>query len=262
MDVGIVNGDGPIFPLPQPNASAAETALINSPACPAHNPALASHLSVGAIQTEVPIDPFTLERTLYVVNKAKPKDNQTMPDPHQREVAVFEAALELAREHRASYLEHTCADDVTLRQRVQSLLATHESDEDLLASGQVANMELLAARAPRSDQPGDRLAGYKLLQQIGEGGCGVVYMAEQDTPIRRRVALKIIKLGMDTKQVIARFEAERQALALMDHPNIARVFDAGATETGRPFFVMELVRGVPITEYCDTNRLATQQRLG
>src|SRR4029077_16607278 len=98
-------------------------------------------------------------------------------------------------------------------------------------------------------------------QQIGEGGCGVVYMAEQQEPVRRRVALKVIKLGMDTKQVIARFEAERQALALMDHPNIAKVFDAGATEAGRPYFVMELVKGIPITRYCDENNLSTATRL-
>ncbi len=114
---------------------------------------------------------------------------------------------------------------------------------------------------PLSEKAGDRIGPYKLLQQIGEGGCGVVYMAEQEQPVRRRVALKVIKLGMDTKSVIARFEAERQALALMDHPNIARVLDAGATETGRPFFVMELVRGIKITEYCDQNKLAVRERL-
>ena len=108
---------------------------------------------------------------------------------------------------------------------------------------------------------GDRIGRYKLLQKIGEGGCGVVYMAEQEEPVRRRVALKVIKLGMDTKQVIARFEAERQALAMMDHPNIAKVLDAGATETGRPYFVMELVRGIKITEYCDQNKLSTRERL-
>src|SRR2546421_11299929 len=103
---------------------------------------------------------------------------------------------------------------------------------------------------------------YKLLQPIGEGGLGSVWMAEQPEPVKRRVALKIIKLGMDTRQVIARFEAERQALAVMDHPNIAKVLDAGATETGRPYFVMELVRGVPITRYCDENNLPTVERLG
>ena len=114
---------------------------------------------------------------------------------------------------------------------------------------------------PATEQPGDRIGRYKLLQEIGEGGCGVVYMAEQEEPVRRRVALKVIKLGMDTKSVIARFEAERQALALMDHPNIARVLDAGSTDNGRPFFVMELVRGVRITQYCDQNKLATPERL-
>src|SRR5204863_3363678 len=111
------------------------------------------------------------------------------------------------------------------------------------------------------EKAGDKIGRYKLLQKIGEGGCGIVYMAEQEEPVRRRVALKIIKLGMDTRQVIARFEAERQALAMMEHPNIARVFDAGATETGRPYFVMELVRGIPITDYCDQNKLSTKERL-
>jgi len=115
--------------------------------------------------------------------------------------------------------------------------------------------------APLTEKAGDRIGRYKLLQEIGEGGMGSVWMAEQEVPVRRRVALKVVKLGMDTKQVIARFEAERQALALMDHPNIAKVLDAGATDTGRPFFVMELVRGVPITEYCDQNNLSPQQRL-
>ncbi|HMJ66023.1 MAG TPA: protein kinase [Candidatus Binatia bacterium] len=114
---------------------------------------------------------------------------------------------------------------------------------------------------PVIEKPGDRIGRYKILQQIGEGGCGVVYMAEQEQPVRRRVALKVIKLGMDTKSVIARFEAERQALALMDHPNIAKVLDAGATEAGRPFFIMELVRGVRITDYCDEARLPTRERL-
>src|ERR1041385_6328309 len=110
-------------------------------------------------------------------------------------------------------------------------------------------------------QPGERIGRYKLLQKLGEGGCGVVYMAEQEEPVRRRVALKVIKLGMDTKQVIARFEAERQALAMMDHANIAKVLDAGATDTGRPYFVMELVRGIKITQYCDENNLSTRERL-
>ena len=116
-------------------------------------------------------------------------------------------------------------------------------------------------RMPPSEKPGDRIGRYKLLQQIGEGGCGVVYMAEQEEPVRRRVALKVIKLGMDPKSVIGRFEAERQALAMMDHPSIAKVFDAGATEIARPYFVMELVRGMKITEYCDQAKLSTRARL-
>src|ERR1043166_41030 len=110
-------------------------------------------------------------------------------------------------------------------------------------------------------EPGERIGRYKLLEKIGEGGCGVVYMAEQEEPVRRRVAIKVIKAGMDTCEVIARFEAERQALALMDHPHIAKVFDGGATQTGRPYFVMELVRGLRITEYCDQKKLSTRQRL-
>ena len=117
------------------------------------------------------------------------------------------------------------------------------------------------APRPITEGPGTRIGPYKLREKIGEGGMGVVYLAEQEKPVRRRVALKIIKPGMDTEQVVARFEAERQALAIMDHPSIARVFDAGATETGRPYFVMELVKGVPITEYCDTVHLTPKERL-
>ncbi|NJR32284.1 MAG: protein kinase, partial [Chamaesiphon sp. CSU_1_12] len=108
---------------------------------------------------------------------------------------------------------------------------------------------------------GDRIGRYKLLQQIGEGGCGVVYMAEQTEPVRRKVAVKLIKTGMDSKSVLARFEAERQALAVMDHPNIAKVLDGGVTSDGRPYFVMELVKGIPLTEYCDTHKLPTRDRL-
>src|SRR5437016_6268293 len=115
--------------------------------------------------------------------------------------------------------------------------------------------------APAEQGPGTMIGRYKLLEKVGEGGFGTVYVAEQREPVKRRVALKIIKLGMDTKQVIARFEAERQALALMDHPNIAKVLEAGATDTGRPYFVMELVRGIRITDYCDQNNLSTRQRL-
>src|SRR5262249_31084452 len=124
----------------------------------------------------------------------------------------------------------------------------------------VATKDIATARRI-TEGPGTRIGLYKLLQPIGEGGMGIVYMAEQEQPIRRRVALKVIKAGMDTDQVVARFEAERQALALMDHPNIARVLDAGATESGRPYFVMELVNGIPITEYCDQAQLTPRERL-
>src|SRR5437660_793221 len=124
-----------------------------------------------------------------------------------------------------------------------------------------ATRQTVVLSIPITEKPGDRIGRYKLLQEIGEGGCGVVYMAEQEEPVRRRVALKVIKLGMDTRSVIARFEAERQALAMMDHPNIAKVLDAGATESGRPYFVMELVRGIKITEYCDEYNLSTKERL-
>src|SRR5881628_1818147 len=143
-------------------------------------------------------------------------------------------------------------------------LQSDETSAEEVAAGILPASEggILPPGPCMAEKPGDRIGHYKLLQQIGEGGCGVVFMAEQEAPIRRRVALKIIKPGMDTKSVIARFEAERQALALMDHPNIAKVFDAGATESGRPYFVMELVRGVKITEYCDQHSLTTVDRLG
>src|SRR5205823_1397169 len=158
-------------------------------------------------------------------------------------------------EERLRFLANACGKDAALLARVQALLRADESGESFLPEQPKATV------VPITEKPGDRIGRYKLLQQIGEGGCGVVYMAEQEKPIRRRVALKVIKMGMDTKEVIARFEAERQALAMMDHPNIAKVLDAGATETGRPYFVMELVRGIKITDYCDQNNLTTVQRL-
>jgi serine/threonine protein kinase/tetratricopeptide (TPR) repeat protein len=193
-----------------------------------------------------------------------------MREAFERELAVFSAARRLPPPERASYLDQTCAGDAALRRRVEELLQASEDAEGFLqepapgaqrtdspspASTLVPNV------AASGEKAGDRIGHYKLLQQIGEGGCGVVYMAEQEEPVRRQVALKVIKLGMDTKNVIARFEAERQALALMDHPNIAKVLDAGATETGRPYFVMELVRGIKITDYCDQNKLPTRERL-
>ena len=185
-----------------------------------------------------------------------------MSDADRSEEAVFEVALQLPTPERGAYLDQACAGDPRLRQRVEALLGALERAGGLLIEPAVVRSEATAVPSlPPTAKPGDRIGRYKLLQQIGEGGCGVVYMAEQQEPVRRRVALKVIKLGMDTKSVIARFEAERQALALMDHPNIAKVLDAGATDTGRPYFVMELVRGVRITEYCDENILPLPQRL-
>jgi serine/threonine protein kinase len=161
---------------------------------------------------------------------------------------------------RAAYVSEACAGDEKLRRRVEILLRAHAEPDDLLdpPPAKLGTVNYV----PLAESPGMVIGPYKLLQQIGEGGFGVVYMAEQTHPVRRMVALKIIKPGMDTAQVIARFESERQALALMDHPNIARVFDAGATDSGRPYFVMELVKGVPITEFCDRNLLPTDGRLG
>ena len=177
---------------------------------------------------------------------------------------LFNEALEREDEaERARFLDEACGTDAALREQVEKLLRAN-ADAGGFFSQPLKTPPAQSASpipSPLAEKPGDRIGRYKLLQQIGEGGCGVVYMAEQQETVRRRVALKVIKLGMDTKQVIARFEAERQALALMDHPNIARVLDAGATETGRPYFVMELVRGTKITDFCDKNQLSTEQRL-
>ncbi len=183
-----------------------------------------------------------------------------MKEPN-REETIFAAALALPPGERATCLDQACGGDAELRRRVEVLLSAHAASEFLEAPAAPVAMPTLRISPPLNEQAGDRIGRYKLLQQIGEGGCGIVYMAEQDEPVRRRVALKVIKLGMDTKQVIARFEAERQALALMDHPNIAKVLDAGAAENGRPYFVMELVRGIKITEYCDHNKLPNRERL-
>ncbi|QEG34780.1 serine/threonine-protein kinase [Bythopirellula goksoeyrii] len=173
---------------------------------------------------------------------------------------VFFCALDMGSEEElTAYLDEACKGDGPLRSRVQRLLDAKAKLGSFL-QGDAGDLVATVDR-PITEQPGDSIGSYKLLQQIGEGGMGVVYMAEQSEPIERRIALKIIKPGMDTRQVIARFEAEQQALAMMDHPNIAKVFDAGTTDTGRPYFVMELVKGVPITEYCDQHQLAPRERL-
>ncbi len=176
---------------------------------------------------------------------------------------IFHAALELSGSgEREAFIGAECRGDAAIEERVRRLLEVHQDATALLAeSPQSSPIVRELAPRPKPEQAGERIGPYKLLQQIGEGGFGVVWMAEQEQPVRRRVALKIIKLGMDTKDVVARFEQERQALAMMDHPNIAKVFDAGATDKGRPFFVMELVKGVPITKYCDQVSLPTADRL-
>ncbi|MCW5554801.1 MAG: serine/threonine protein kinase [Verrucomicrobiae bacterium] len=205
---------------------------------------------------------------------------------------IFLEALELPTpEARAAYLQGACGHDVTLRREVDKLLKEHYSDDSLLAGPALEGERVSEAGPPASESPAQVIGRYKLLEKIGEGGFGEVWMAEQREPVKRRVAVKIIKLGMDSRQIVARFEAERQALAMMDHPNIAKIFDAGTTEpslsgssgresaqtstdedqsrltsaatigVGRPYFVMELVRGIKITEYCDQNQLPTRERL-
>jgi len=179
-----------------------------------------------------------------------------MNEPRRRKAEeLFQRAMDSLPEQRSAYLDECCATDPGLRAEVDTLLANVEY-------GQFVSLRAVdLLDETDSELVGQQVGPYRLLEMIGEGGFGVVYLAQQERPVRRRIALKIIKLGMDTKQVIARFEAERQALAMMEHPNIATVFDAGATETGRPYFVMELVEGVAITEYCDQHRLSTRQRI-
>jgi hypothetical protein len=175
---------------------------------------------------------------------------------------VFLKLLELPPgDERQCFLQEACANDAALRVEVEALLdANAQAGNFLEAPPAFVNLEPAHDKL-LTERPGALIGRYKLLEQIGEGGFGVVFMAEQQEPVRRKVALKIIKLGMDTRQVIARFEAERQALALMDHRNIAKVLDAGATDSGRPFFVMELIKGLPITEYCDQSKLTVRERL-
>jgi len=174
---------------------------------------------------------------------------------------IFLDALEIQRpEARVAYLDDVCGQKTSLPARVDALLDSHQEDT-FLESAVIRARPAIVDEIPITEGPGARIGRYKLLQQIGEGGCGTVFMAEQEEPVRRRVALKVIKLGMDTKSVVARFEAERQALAMMDHSNIARVLDAGATDSGRPYFVMELVKGIPITRFCNEGNLTIRQRL-
>jgi serine/threonine protein kinase len=176
---------------------------------------------------------------------------------------IFSEAVELTSvAERAAYLDRVCGADPALRDRVEGLLGVHAQAGGFLESPAPApTVDKEPSGRPAPEPPGTTIGPYKLMEAIGEGGMGVVYVAEQTKPVRRKVALKVIKPGMDTRQVIARFEAERQALAMMDHPNIARVHDGGATDSGRPYFVMELVRGIPITDYCDREQLTIPERL-
>jgi WD40 repeat protein len=188
-----------------------------------------------------------------------------------REEVIFNAARQLAdAEKLRQYLDLACEGEPEMRQRIERMLGTSPEADSFFGRNAAfaknvfapaAHLASVQASPGVDEQAGTVIGRYRLLEKIGEGGMGVVYMAQQEEPVRRRVALKIIKLGMDTKQVVARFEAERQALALMDHPNIAKVLDAGLTDTGRPYFVMELVQGVPITEFCDKNHLSIAERI-
>ncbi len=175
------------------------------------------------------------------------------------EESIFMDALKIPTPvERAAFLEQACGTNAELRRSVDQLLQAHQQAGDFLQSGPEP---LKSTSEHHVDAPGARIGPYKLLQQIGEGGMGTVFMAEQEHPVRRRVALKIIKAGMDTAQVLGRFEQERQALALMDHPNIAKVLEAGATANGRPYFAMEMVKGISITKFCDQEHLTPHERL-
>jgi serine/threonine protein kinase/tetratricopeptide (TPR) repeat protein len=183
-----------------------------------------------------------------------------MTERQSPEKSIFLEAIEIgSASERASYLDSACGGNAELRGQVEALIRAHQTPQRLLDNAAVAPPTI--DRPPQLERPGGVIGPYKLLEQIGEGGMGTVFLAEQDQPVRRKVALKVIKAGMDSRQVIARFEVERQALAMMDHVNIARVLDAGTTEAGRPYFVMELVRGVPITKYCDDHHLTPRERL-
>jgi len=183
------------------------------------------------------------------------------PDPYWRIKDIFAEAIEKSHDDRELFLQSACAGDAQLLDQVNALLAAHDR-----AMSPTANPDAMRTRSSivsnlPGEPPGTVIGPYTILEQVGEGGMGVVYRARQQRPIQRIVALKLIKLGMDTKQVITRFESERQALAIMNHPNVAAVYDAGATETGRPYFVMEYVPGTPITSFCDRHKYTTRQRL-
>src|SRR5262249_19508672 len=184
--------------------------------------------------------------------------NAPMSESPLPEESIFAQALEIeSAAGRAAFLDRACGNNPSLRAEVEALLRASQKTGNILdRPGNAPTTDL-----PGAEQPGMLIGPYKLLEPIGEGGMGTVWMAGQSEPIQRRVALKVIKEGMDSRQVLARFEAERQALALMEHPNIAKVLDAGRTTSGRPYFVMELVKGQPITKYCDEKQLRVHERL-
>ena len=187
--------------------------------------------------------------------------NSIMAHDDTRLDSIFCGAIEIATsEERAAFIAGACGSDEELRRRVERLLDAHIQAGNFLVSPRASATPTVGS-APSTEDAGAEIGPYRLLQAIGEGGMGTVFMAEQTRPVRRTVALKIIKAGMDSRQVLARFSAERQALALMDDPNIAKVLDAGTTDSRRPYFVMELVKGIPITQFCDKSRLTLRERL-
>src|SRR5262245_61507646 len=189
-----------------------------------------------------------------------PPGRCAMAAPKPGERAIFDAARGIeAAEARRRYVERACAEDRDLQARIEALLRIH--DQESTFPGSPVEEARAREAGPARAAPGTVVGPYELLGQIGEGGMGTVFLGAQEKPVRRRVALKIIKGGLDTKEVVARLEAERQALALMDHPNIAKFLDAGTTQTGRPYFVMELVEGLPVTRFCDEQQLTPRQRL-
>jgi len=185
-----------------------------------------------------------------------------MSDAGSQTMTIFGQALECASaEERETFLDRACGSDAQLRAKVQELLQAHQDAGNFLRGNSTPVDTGDANGKPRHAVIGAQIGPYRLTEQIGEGGMGLVFVAEQRQPVHRQVALKVIKPGMGTREVVARFEAERQALALMDHPHIARVFDGGATDSGQPYFVMELVPGVPITTYCDRAQLTPRERV-
>jgi serine/threonine protein kinase len=191
-----------------------------------------------------------------------------MAEASNRQKDIFLKAIDLSSpDERAAFLAQACASDESLRRQVEAMLQAHATPDSFLEKPAAAMGPTIdeLPRCPKerggSEGPGTRVGPYKLLQQLGEGGMGVVFLAEQQEPVRRRVALKIIQQGMDSRQIVARFESERQALALMDHPNIAKVLDAGTTDGGRPYVVMELIKGIAITKFCDQDHLTPRLRL-